>query len=364
MADNKPKQQNQLRTPQPKKKLGLSVPPALRLPHEDLIHPPTENDTPPSQTTQTRPTSQPSHTRQTRHSTKQEQRPISPERDFTKVANSIGREAVPAGMFKGKSKQLYDALYSLTRGAIVPARSVRISRPKLMTRAHIGARVTFDSNVEHLVAVGLLKVTSISGEHEGNEYEVLLPEEIGLPSLTRQSSQTSPAQKVDTLVGLESSQSRQGSNVEMAGGSQEPKTFSNTSFLKTDDDEAFAGFVDELRKAEVEITGREPGAAESERYRELAQVLVTELRIAAARTTVSSVPSFFAEHLRRRLFKKDKAQLVAETASTGDAVASQPFSQLDISKCPDCGGSGMYYPEGFEKGVARCKHERLNREGN
>jgi hypothetical protein len=31
----------------------------------------------------------------------------------------------------------------------------------------------------------------------------------------------------------------------------------------------------------------------------------------------------------------------------------------DISLCPDCKGSGVYYPEGFEKGVAKCKHARL-----
>ena len=29
--------------------------------------------------------------------------------------------------------------------------------------------------------------------------------------------------------------------------------------------------------------------------------------------------------------------------------------------CPDCGGTGMWYPEGFEKGVAKCRHERLEK---
>jgi hypothetical protein len=33
--------------------------------------------------------------------------------------------------------------------------------------------------------------------------------------------------------------------------------------------------------------------------------------------------------------------------------------KLDASKCPDCFGTGMYYPDGFDKGVARCTHERL-----
>jgi predicted transcriptional regulator len=33
----------------------------------------------------------------------------------------------------------------------------------------------------------------------------------------------------------------------------------------------------------------------------------------------------------------------------------------DYKNCPDCQGSGFWYPEGIEKGVAKCKHERLGR---
>jgi hypothetical protein len=31
----------------------------------------------------------------------------------------------------------------------------------------------------------------------------------------------------------------------------------------------------------------------------------------------------------------------------------------DYSACPDCLGSGMWYPGGFEKGVAKCRHAKL-----
>jgi hypothetical protein len=31
----------------------------------------------------------------------------------------------------------------------------------------------------------------------------------------------------------------------------------------------------------------------------------------------------------------------------------------DYSDCPDCHGTGMWYPEGYEKGVAKCRHEKL-----
>jgi hypothetical protein len=32
---------------------------------------------------------------------------------------------------------------------------------------------------------------------------------------------------------------------------------------------------------------------------------------------------------------------------------------LDASACPDCKGTGFYYPQGAEHGVVKCKHERL-----
>lgn len=37
---------------------------------------------------------------------------------------------------------------------------------------------------------------------------------------------------------------------------------------------------------------------------------------------------------------------------------------VDASHCPDCKGSGFYYPNGSTGGVAKCKHEKLFRDGN
>jgi hypothetical protein len=36
-----------------------------------------------------------------------------------------------------------------------------------------------------------------------------------------------------------------------------------------------------------------------------------------------------------------------------------PSKPLDVSQCPDCQGSGFYYPNGINSGVAKCKHEQL-----
>ncbi len=124
------------------------------------------------------------------------------------------------------------------------------------------------------------------------------------------------------------------------------------------DDEAFAGFVELMGRTSEEVTGRTPSHAERERWLELAEVLSAELKIAAGRTTVSNVPSFLAEHLRRRLWKKDKRQMEAEAAQQQPADAPK----IDASQCPDCFGTGMWYPEGFEKGVARCEHKALGKQ--
>jgi hypothetical protein len=127
---------------------------------------------------------------------------------------------------------------------------------------------------------------------------------------------------------------------------------------RTDDDEAFADFVSLLRENAREITGREPSATEASKWRELAEVLITELRIAAGRTTVSSVPAFLAEHLRRRLWKLENRK--QPPSAVGETEAGEPTAaHADTRECPDCWGTGMYYPGGFEKGVARCRHERL-----
>jgi hypothetical protein len=37
--------------------------------------------------------------------------------------------------------------------------------------------------------------------------------------------------------------------------------------------------------------------------------------------------------------------------------------KVDVSLCPDCTGTGMYYPDGYDKGVKRCPHEKLKPAG-
>ena len=383
MTDPKPKNINSMRTPQVKKKLGLSVPSSLRLPHEDLIKPRSES-TMPSQTSMPSQSSQTSQTRHTEESAlliPAQQSPISPQKDFTKVANSITREAIPAGLFTGKSKQLYDCLYKMTRGAIVPTRTVRVSRPKLMSQAGIGSRATFESNIERLVGVGLIDVRLITGEHRGNEYTVRLPEEVSatMPSQTSQSSQTSLtgyAQKLGRLVRLETSQTRHSLSDEISTTYDMSKTSFKT--LEKNDDEAFATFVGKLREAVKEITGVEPDHGEQARWGEVADILVTELREAASKTkTVSSVPAFLATHLKRKFvhratLTRDESKL--STPEVAEVAQSEPDRKLSPEEIVEQtriinelleGGytldqaseqfSGSFHPDDWEEILGRLK---------
>jgi hypothetical protein len=76
----------------------------------------------------------------------------------------------------------------------------------------------------------------------------------------------------------------------------------------------------------------------------------------------------FAEHLQKTeqginnpggyataIFRSGEADAQIE------AFLNPPVSptNLKVDECPDCGGSGYYYPGGVEKGVKLCKHEKL-----
>lgn len=291
------------------------------------------------------------------HSAEQPKKPaVAPERDFQRIPNSITRRAIPEGTFRGKSKQVWDYLWSVTRGAIIPVKYIRKSRREIKAGSGLGSMVTVDAALEHLVSVGLIAVRPAVGSLSGNEYEVLTPDETytSTPSSASTSSTTRTTQKVDELDVLESSSTSTTQPVENTVSSSHPNTSFKTKDINTDD-EAFAEFAAAVRRTMIEITGKEPSKTETTRWGEVAEVLMTELRIAAGRTTVSNVPAFLAEHLRRRLWKKEKRQLDAESGE----LATNPVQKVDAAKCPDCFGAGMWYPEGFDKGVARCHHEKL-----
>jgi hypothetical protein len=262
--------------------------------------------------------------------------PVAPDRDYQKVANSVVRE-VGQGIFTGKSKQMYDYLYSLTRGAINPRRTVRISKPRLMRGTGIGSPQTFYRNINHLKSLGLIKRKEIVGQLSGNEYEVFLPEEINLQSVQSVQSVQKPVLPVLPETGLTVPTSNPISTDVLAT--------SKTSFkdIEKIDDEPFGKMTETLAKVFEKVSGKPPQKSDAVKLNELAELLVMELEIAAARTkSVSNVPAFLTEHLRRRLLGK--------TASTKSAeVNSKTTKSLKVGKSSGTETVEEYQAESLSK---------------
>lgn len=281
-----------LRVPKLKSKLGLKIN-KIAMPHDDLISPeaPKLEIAPPPTTTR----------RLLPPPTNKNENSISPTRDFTKFANSIVRDAIPNGLFKGTSKSTYDALYQRTRGAIVPVRTIKAIQCDLLSWTNVSHN-TLRTHLKHLQSVGLIKIRYKLGDNKGQEYEVSLPEEVEFegvyplhhlpPPSTSQKLVPPSTQK---LIG--------GGGGFMSVNAQQdasPKTSLKT--IENNDDETFAEMQKVLTEMSEKISGKSPAKNQKGNWRELAELLAMELEIAAARTkSVSNVPAFLTEHLRRRL---------------------------------------------------------------
>jgi hypothetical protein len=196
----------------------------------------------------------------------------------------------------------------------VPNRRVAISKPDLMDASGIGSERTLLKNLAHLKAIGLVRVSYTDGRHEGNTYEVFTPEEAGLR--TPPTPPTPPTHPTPRTGGTTPRTPRRkwgawrGFRAFRINSFRVPKTFIK-DYINIDDDERVPR---PLAEAERELTGKNMPA---DKWAEVWEVLITELRIAAGRTTISSAPAFLAEHLRRRLWKTDKKQLIANTEEAG-----------------------------------------------
>ncbi len=228
--------------------------------------------------------------------------PVSPQSDYTKVANSIAREAVPERFFKGMSKNTYDALYLKTRGAVNPIRKIRATKSDLIRWTGV-SDVTIDKHLKHLKSVGLLKVDFVVGSHDGNWYEVFIPEEADSPNQTNLTNPPNLPKKVGwdppNLVG--------GDWVGLTPVNIEENASLKTSLktnTKNDDDAraTFAGFIEKFQTAAEDVTGKKMTRRDGENLEKFAELLILELKIAARRTeNISSVPAFLTEVLRRKL---------------------------------------------------------------
>lgn len=251
---------------------------------------------------------------------------VSPKRDYTKVANSINRDAVPSGLFKGTSKNTYDVLYQRTRGAITPTRSIKIVQSDLLVWANISHN-TLRSHLKHLQSIGLVKIIYRLGDNKGAEYEVFLPEEI---NLEEDSYHLLPPPTTSTSLNLVG-----GTTQNLVGGggtlttvnigeSESSKTSLKTS-TKNDDDmrvnETFAMLNSRLDAAVKKLTGKGVSRHEAEKWGMLAELLILEMEKAASRTdSISSVPAFLTEVLRRKLLGGNSSAAIKTSKNKPDTV--------------------------------------------
>ena len=180
-----------------------------------------------------------------------------------------------------------------------------------MTKAGIGSERTLLKNLTHLKSHGLIKITEYEGQHEGNEYEVFLPEELSI-SITLPTAPTprtphhaehSP-QKVETLPPVESEVSGVGLNVDNTAPYKNPKTiFKDLSNI--DDDSKIVEIINLLNDAAKRATGKDLTAKDFEALKDIVEIIISETDLARTRThSVSVYFKLAAENLRRRLYAK------------------------------------------------------------
>jgi hypothetical protein len=212
-----------------------------------------------------------------------------------------------------------------------------------------------------LRAAKLINERLVPGMHGGNEYEVFLPEEVGL-SLSTPSTPSTPRtdsnapQNREGVETLDSTGSSVGSNLAASITSADDKTFLLRPEKKIDDEPA-ALLLCLLQEAEREVSGK---AGDPQRWSEPLGIIIAELKVAASRSAViSSAPAFLAEHLRRRLGKAERqAASLAEASSAPGQAPAPRKREFTEEPCSVCKGSLMeVLPSGEKKRCGHCRDE-------
>ena len=260
--------------------------------------------------------------------------PVVPQERFYKKANAVA-DQIDRTLTPSESK-VFEQLIRLSVGFNKEVCRVRVS--VLMERTGYTSDKTVRAALRSLELKGRIERLSARNSPLGDEYRILAYSgNTGVPEY-----RSTPAENTAVL------------------GSKVTGQLNTSIKDQNTDDETFSEMVAIFRQTTLALTSKEPTVAEAEKWRELAEVLAAELRIAAGRTTISSVPAFMAEHLRRRLWKMDKRQAQVEGRELPDQIAVGSSSVPSGQICPDCSNSGWWYPDGPDKGVAKCKHTKLS----
>lgn len=277
-----------------------ALPASLRDSQSDQVEPSKTNQVEPSRTRTKIDQVEPSRAKTNQIESKK-QKPVetSPSKNFTKVPNSIAKLAIPEKYFRGLSKHTYDILYQQTRGAITPTRTIQLTKNDLVKLTGLAIH-TVKLHIKYLNESGLLVTHKQIGKHTGYLYEVFVPEEIEIDQVEPSRTKTN-----QNLVRVTDQ------NLVLLGHTNLPENKGVSEPLKTSlktntiDDEALADFAAVMSELSRKFTNKDLNKSEKGKWKELADLLMMEFEIAAARAnSVSSIPAFLTEHLRRRLVKK------------------------------------------------------------
>jgi DNA-binding transcriptional ArsR family regulator len=248
---------------------------------------------------------------------------VSPTRDFTKVSNSITKRAIPEKYFRGLSKHTYDVLYQKTRGAIVPTRTVQLTKDELVALTGL-SKDAVKLHIRYLKTAGLIESRPAIGSHAGWEYEVFIPEELeeaGGVSVSKskqgqgKASENLPLHRGQDLLTLTHTNPLENKEV---SENLKPSLKQETK----NDDEPF-GEMNEVLKS--------LGKGKPEDWREFAELIKMEFDIAASRTKgVTNAPAFLTEHLRRRLMPTQKESPKSKSNQSSHVGKQPPSEPVEV----------------------------------
>jgi hypothetical protein len=252
---------------------------------------------------------------------KSKQVETSPTKNYTKVPNSVARQAIPEKFFRGLSKHTYDVLYLQTRGAIVPKRTVQLTKDELVKMTGL-SKDAVKLHIRYLKDSGLVKSHPTVGSRAGWEYEVLVPEEIVQDGISVSKSNGVSVSKGGENLHLHTEQNLltlTHTNVtENKQLNDAPKTSLKTNTKNDDGEHAlFSGFIDRFQTAAKKLTGAPLSKYEREKWERLADLLVLELETASrhASNPVSSVPAFLTKVLSSKLLNQKPAERMSKPKS-------------------------------------------------
>lgn len=291
--------------------------------------------------------------------------PVSPQRDFTKFANSIVRDAIPSGLFKGTSKNTYDALYQRTRGAIEPVRKIKAVQSEVLRWANVSHN-TLRAHLKHLELIGLLKIHYRLGDNSGAEYEVFLPEEIDTslhllppPTTTKQDLGGPSNQKLVVGGGRILSENIESNDVS--------KTFLKT-LKQFDDETTVIKAFEKLDEAARAVTGSGLTKSDLEAFESIIGLIIDMTTVAATKTdSVTSYLKFAEANLKkrlsnpRRIFEKKQTKPFepgSPTTEESQLKTESIFEPESLTEEQRENALVIYRPLFLEKGIKALENAR------